>query len=751
MVKFGDVLVQSLYLPWKEHYLDYKLLKKKLKLVKAANAKGDVEEQQRKAAQFRACFDAELEKILSFYRYKEGEIKVWIDDLLADLEKCEDLTTRLSYAPNAMADVTMLESRHKQWLEFARDLIHTLRYVRLNITAFRKILKKANKHGVDGDAEQLGEAARLHIHIDHPTEASTRIQHFSNLPQEHGDELQRMQQHAYLLEVADCVPEAIDTLQQCTRQGKHAANMVLKFPQSRVGSRIRARNCIAQADRLLQDINASQEVLDELQHEIQEAGEEASLMQVTSLNLEAQAGLFVLPPTDRKAVEDMLGLVLNLMSTALYMVNYNLVTPMIDGLCARLEIPGSWGGVIIGASDITAMLATILYSVWTNKVFKPPLLFAAGCCFVGNVCYSLSFDSQSLTLLLLGRLLNGFGAARGIGRRYIADFVPKHHRTGASAAFVASSTIGMALGPILAAPLSGVRTTIGIGNAVLHLNEITLGGWVMALVWFLYAATTLFFFQEPTKAGDELAPPDPARLPRRSLNEGDLGESAPAESNDLATPLLAKKATKRKSRFRTVAAIGVCFLTLFVLKFVQQGFITSVANVGPGLFGWGADRSGVFLSSVNLSMLPVNFAVASLSYYISDRGMLLSADILGSVGCAVMLAIKGSLSVLRFTAGGVCVLAATVVMEAVSMSLMSKKLPKKYAAGTFNMGFLATEAGTLGRFAGNVASTMVGHLTGVATLPEVVHYVNIFYGTLLSVSLLCLFSAAILFSKLKTT
>lgn len=498
-------------------------------------------------------------------------------------------------------------------------------------------------------------------------------------------------------------------------------------------------------------MNASQELLEELQHEIQEAGEEASLMQVTSLNLEAQAGLFALPPTDRQAVEDMLGLVLNLLSTALYMVNYNLVTPMIDGLCARLEIPGSWGGVIIGASDITAMLATILYSVWTNNVFKSPLLFAAGCCFVGNVCYSLSYDSQSLALLLLGRLLNGFGAARGIGRRYIADFVPKHHRTGASAAFVASSTIGMALGPILAAPLSGVRTTIGFGNAVLHLNEITLGGWVMALVWFLYAATTLFFFREPTKAGDEVAPPDSSRLSRRSLNEGDLGESAPAESNDLATPLLAKKAAKRKSRYKTAAAIGVCFLTLFVLKFVQQGFITSVANVGPGLFGWGADRSGVFLSSVNLSMLPVNFAVASLSYYISDRSMLLSADILGSIGCAVMLAIKGSLSVLRFTAGGVCVLAATVVMEAVSMSLMSKKLPKKYAAGTFNMGFLATEAGTLGRFAGNLASTMVGHLTGVANLPEVVHYVNVFYGALLSVSLLCFSSTAILFSKLKTT
>eukprot|EP00894_Picocystis_sp_ML_P002398 jgi/Pico_ML_1/52915/g3552.t1 len=232
MVKFGDQLGKELYPPWKTHYLDYKLLKKKLKLVKAANAKGDEAEKERKAMQFRECFDVELQKILSFYRYKEGEIKVWVNDLLADLEHCEDLSTRLSYAPNALADMNMLESRHKQWMEFAQDLIQTL----------------------------------------------------------------------------------------------------------------------------------------------------------------------------------------------------------------RLEIPASLGGVIIGASDVTAMLATILYSVWTNKVFKNPLLFAAGCCVAGNIFYSLSFDLQSLTMLLLGRLLNGFGAARGIGRRYIADFVPKRHRTGASAAFVASST-----------------------------------------------------------------------------------------------------------------------------------------------------------------------------------------------------------------------------------------------------------------------------------------------------------------------
>ena len=42
------------------------------------------------------------------------------------------------------------------------------------------------------------------------------------------------------------------------------------------------------------------------------------------------------------------------------------------------------------------------------------------------------------------------GAARAVSRRYIADFVSKRERTKASAAFVGSSAMGMALGPLLA-------------------------------------------------------------------------------------------------------------------------------------------------------------------------------------------------------------------------------------------------------------------------------------------------------------
>ena len=48
--------------------------------------------------------------------------------------------------------------------------------------------------------------------------------------------------------------------------------------------------------------------------------------------------------------------------------------------------------------------------MWTDKSYKSPLLASAVACIVGNLAYCLSYDTGSLTLLLIGRLVTGFGA-----------------------------------------------------------------------------------------------------------------------------------------------------------------------------------------------------------------------------------------------------------------------------------------------------------------------------------------------------
>lgn len=62
------------------------------------------------------------------------------------------------------------------------------------------------------------------------------------------------------------------------------------------------------------------------------------------------------------------------------------------------------------------------------------------------------------------------------------------------AAFVTCSAAGMALGPLLAVPMSRVPT-VYLGP--LTFNPITAGAWVMSLIWLVFLAVTVFFFQEP--------------------------------------------------------------------------------------------------------------------------------------------------------------------------------------------------------------------------------------------------------------
>ena len=49
-----------------------------------------------------------------------------------------------------------------------------------------------------------------------------------------------------------------------------------------------------------------------------------------------------------------------------------------------------------------------------------------------------------------------------------------------------------------------------------------------------------------------------------------------------------------------------------------------------------------------------------------------------------------------------------------NMALLSKSIPRSFARGTFNAGFLPTEAGTLARSIGDVLITLAHHTSGIS-------------------------------------
>ena len=69
------------------------------------------------------------------------------------------------------------------------------------------------------------------------------------------------------------------------------------------------------------------------------------------------------------------------------------------------------------------------------------------------------------------------------------------------------------------------------------------------------------------------------------------------------------------------------------------------------------------------------------------------------------------------------------------MGLLSKVIPNKWARGTFNSGFLATEAGTLARSVGDVLISASASIVGME------HMID---GIFVPMALLCVVSLALL-------
>ena len=216
--------------------------------------------------------------------------------------------------------------------------------------------------------------------------------------------------------------------------------------------------------------------------------------------LATRVGLFEDAP--EVATATTLGLYLNLLNVFLYMMNYNIVIPLLDDFCDHLHISHSTSGAVIGVADIMAIIVSVGYSIWTNYSFKQPLLFASITCLAGNVLVTLAYDWGGLPMLFIGRLLTGVGAARALNRRYIADFVSVEGRTTASIGFVAASAAGMAAGPFASVPLSSIFDRADDKWKLLgfSVNAITVSGWLMIVLWAAFWFTAVTFFEEPLKA-----------------------------------------------------------------------------------------------------------------------------------------------------------------------------------------------------------------------------------------------------------
>ena len=355
------------------------------------------------------------------------------------------------------------------------------------------------------------------------------------------------------------------------------------------------------------------------------------------------------------------------------------------------------------------------------------LIFAASSAMIGNILYALALPYESLTYVLIGRLLIGFGSCRSINRRYIADSYSREDRTAASAAFVTAGSLGMAVGPAVAAALDWI---IPVPTDYWCVENAP--GWVMFVAWVVFIIFLVrYFCDPPTLHQDdprnqkdmtegERRPLLPSAKQNTTISDGSISS---AEEDD--PPLL--------RNIPVMATLIICFL----LKMMLECCLSSTATVTSFFFHWDASQTGIYLALLGLLMFPANLVVAYFSKRYEDRDLILCTLVLMVIGSWGIVSYGGveKYTTLQYIGFSVVIFVSTNALEGPNMSLLSKTIPHSWSRGFFNMGLLATEAGTFGRTVGDFAITWFG----LGSIESMLNHTFVFLGSVVGVTVIVIY------------
>ncbi|XP_068635084.1 SPX domain-containing membrane protein At4g22990-like [Aristolochia californica] len=681
MVAFGKKLKERQFPEWQRYYINYKLMKKKVKQY-TLQTPSEPQDRRHVLKEFSRMLDSQIERVVLFLLEQQG--------LLASrIQKLGERSAILQQQP----DIFQMSELREAYREVGQDLLKLLKFVEINAIGIRKILKKFDK--------RFGYRFTDYY-------VTTRANHPYS-------QLQQVFKHVGIGAVVGALSRNLADLQD--RQGSYLS-------------------IYDQPSALLHDpvMDSIKSAVDRLTHStnfLQFLGQHALIMQDELLS-----------PVEDQAEDEryhLMSLLLNLANTFLYMVNTYIIVPTADNYALSLGAAATVCGVIIGSMAVAQVFSSVYFSAWSNKSYFRPLVFSSIVLLVGNTMYALAYDLHSIWVLLLGRLFCGLGSARAVNRRYISDCVPLKIRMQASAAFVSASALGMACGPALAGLL---QTNFKIYK--LTINEDTLPGWVMALAWFLYLIWLWFTFKEPAHVIEETHPQEEtssAQVKNSELEKGlaqplliNSGEKQEDEDGDPdydgseeATEDSHRPATSFVAAYRLLTpSVKVQLLIYFMLKYAMEVLLSESSVITTYYFTWSTGSVAIFLACLGLTVLPVNIIVGSyISNMFEDRQILLASEVIVCIGIVLSFHVFVPYTVAQYVSSALITFVSAEVLEGVNLSLLSRVMSSRLARGTYNGGLLSTEAGTLARVVADGTITLAGYfgeknLLNITLIPSLI-------------------------------
>ncbi|XP_042506549.1 SPX domain-containing membrane protein At4g22990-like isoform X2 [Macadamia integrifolia] len=663
MVAFGKKLKERQIQEWQRYYINYKLMKKKVKQY-AQQIEVGAQDRRHVLMEFSRMLDNQIEKIVLFILEQQGQ-------LASRIAKLNEQHEALLQQP----ETSQIAQLREAFREAGQDLLRLLFFVEMNAIGLRKILKKFDK--------RFGFRFTDYY-------VTTRANHPYS-------QLQQVFKQVGIGAVVGALSRNLSDLQDC-----HVSYLSI-YDQPALPSQ----------DPVIESIKAAVDRLNHSTNFLRFLGQHALIMQDE------------LPTPVEDQIDDesyhFMSLLLNLANTFLYMVNTYIVVPTADDYSLSLGAAATVCGVVIGSMAVAQVVSSLYFSAWSNKSYFRPLIFSSIILLLGNILYALAYDLNSIAVLITGRLFCGLGSARAVNRRYISDCVPLKIRMQASAAFVSASALGIACGPALAGLL---QTNFKIYK--LTFNEETLPGWVMALLWIFYLVWLWISFKEPARKTEVTNVQQEASTQNDALENGlaqplllnsedkqqDEDGDQECDGSEEASEESHRPAASIASAYRLLTpSVKVQLLTYFMLKYAMEILLAESSVVTTYYFNWSTSTVAIFLACLGLTVLPVNIVVGSyISNMFEDRQILLASEIMVGIGIFLSFHVLGPYTVPQYVCSALIAFVSAEVLEGVNLSLLSRVMSSRLARGTYNGGLLSTEAGTIARVVADSTITLAGYL-----------------------------------------
>jgi MFS family permease len=305
--------------------------------------------------------------------------------------------------------------------------------------------------------------------------------------------------------------------------------------------------------------------------------------------------------------------------------------------------------------------------------------FGYAAMFLGNILYGLAYRADYLYLILIGRIVSGFGFTTFMYfKRYCSDprIVGVRRRTTLASWLVVGQGFGFSGGPFL----GGLFYKIGFSNKVF--NGYTSPGWMMAIAWSMFFAGSWLFFED-------VKPSFPTSLPMTTVPSPPRGSKAgsPVPAGLLTQALADAALQDEDNQPVTRQQWGVIFTMMWYAMtcfFILGAWESNIPVFTASVFNYNPYHAGNFIALGGITTFPFLLVNVWYSGRVQDRVTLAFGSSLGLAGLIIMLAILLADKV-TFASFYVCWFLVALGFNLAStctLSLLSKQLPASWNGKT---------------------------------------------------------------------